>query len=449
MYRLTALVLLLLSLPALSQQVEVQRTRVWTAPDHTRLVVDTAAAVSHKIFSLDNPGRLVIDIPDARLKDKLPTVESDEPLLIGMRSGVREGDDLRLVLDLKQRVRAKSFVLQPNDKYGYRLVVDLVPVQMKVSGKEKSGKGASKSGKPHLSIRTKPKKGRDVVIAIDAGHGGEDPGALGAKGTREKKVTLQIARQLAGLVKKERGMRAVLIRDGDYYLRLRKRISLARKHKADLFVSIHADAFRDRRVRGSSVYTLSHRGASSEAAKWLADKENSADLIGGIDLRENDNMLATVLLDMTQNATLEHSNVAAKKVLANLRKVGAVHKGRVQKAGFVVLKSPDIPSMLVETGYISNPEEEKRLLSAGHRAKLARAILAGIKSYFASYPPPGSKLAGSGGGGGDGRRYVINSGDTLGEIARQYDVSVTSLRSVNRIDGDRIRVGQVLTIPGS
>jgi len=446
MYRLSALLLLLLSLPVNAQQVEVRGTRVWTAPDHTRLVVDTAASVSHKIFSLDNPSRLVIDIPDARLKDKLPTVESAEPLLMGIRSGVREGDDLRLVLDLKQKVRAKSFTLQPNDKYGHRLVVDLVPAQKGSARKGGSGNGAAKNGESHLSVRKKPNKGRDVVIAIDAGHGGEDPGALGAKGTQEKKVTLQIARKLAGLVKKEPGMRPVLVRDGDYYLRLRKRISLARKNKADLFVSIHADAFRDRRVRGSSVYTLSHRGASSEAAKWLADKENSADLIGGIDLRENDNLLATVLLDMTQNATLEHSNVAAKKVLANLRKVGAVHKGNVQKAGFVVLKSPDIPSMLVETAFISNPDEEKRLRSAAHQAKLARAILAGIKAYFSSYPPPGSKLA-AGSGGGNGRRHVIDSGDTLGEIARQYHVSVTSLRTANSLDGDRIRVGQVLTIP--
>jgi N-acetylmuramoyl-L-alanine amidase len=412
-------------------------------------VVDTAAPVSHKIFSLDNPHRLVIDIPDARLKDKLPTVDAGEPLLSGMRSGVRDGDDLRLVLDLKQKVRIKSFALQPNDQYGHRLVVDLLP-----SGKRPMAKGAGKSaeesGKKHLSIRAKPKKARDVIVAIDAGHGGEDPGAIGAKGTREKKVTMEIARKLARLVKKEPGMRPVLVRDGDYYIRLRKRISLARKHKADLFVSIHADAFRDRRVRGSSVYILSHRGASSEAAKWLADKENSADLIGGIDLSQNDNVLATVLLDMTQNATLEHSNVAAKKVLANLKRIGAVHKGSVQKAGFVVLKSPDIPSMLVETAFISNPNEEKRLRSGDHQTKLAKAILAGIKSYFASYPPPGTKLAGGGGSGrDDGRRHVINSGDTLGEIARQYDVSLTSLRTVNSIDGDRIRIGQVLTIPES
>ncbi len=436
MYRLIVLFSLLLPLPLQAQQVDVRGARIWTAPDHTRLVLDTAAPVQHKIFPLENPPRLVIDVPDARLRDKLPTVKTDEPLLIGMRSGVRKSDDLRLVLDLKQKVRTKSFLLQPNERYGHRLVVDLTPVGNRADKKK------AIAGKPRPAVRTRL---RDVIIAIDAGHGGEDPGAVGAEGTREKEITLRIARKLARLVKKERGMRPVLIRNGDYFLRLRKRIDLARKHRADLFVSIHADAFRDRRVRGSSIYTLSHRGASSEAAKWLADKENRADLIAGIDLSENDTLLATVLLDMTQNATLEHSNLAANKVLANLQKVGPVHKGRVQKAGFVVLKAPDIPSMLIETAFISNPEEEKRLRSDKHQAKLAVAILAGIKSYFAGHSPPGTKLAGR--GNGKGRRHVTNRGETLLEIAEHYGVSLTSLRSANRIEDDRLRVGQVLTIP--
>lgn len=436
MYKLIALFLLLLSLPLQAEHVDVHGARVWTAPDRTRLVLDTATSVPHKIFPLENPHRLVIDIPDARLGGELPILKADESLLIGMRSGVREGDDLRLVLDLKQKVRAKSFLLQPNEKYGHRLVIDLTSA-------EKATEKEVKDSKPQASRRTGL---RDIVVAIDAGHGGEDPGAVGAAGTREKDVTLQIARKLAQLMKKERGMRPVLIRKGDYFLRLRKRINLARKEKADLFVSIHADAFRDRRVRGSSIYTLSPRGTSSEAAKWLADKENSADLILGIDLSENDTLLATVLLDMTQNATLEHSNLAADRVLVNLRKVGAVHNGKVQKAGFVVLKAPDIPSMLVETAFISNREEEKRLRSKSHQTKLAGAILAGVKSYFAGYPPPGTKFAG--GDSNAGRRHVINRGDTLLKIARHYEVSLTSLRKANHIDNDQIRVGQTLTIPG-
>jgi len=436
MYRLIALFLLLLSLPLQAQQVDVRGARIWTAPDRTRLVLDTAAPVLHKIFPLDNPYRLVIDVPDARLKDKLPSIKTNEPLLIGARSGVRAGDDLRLVLDLKQPVRAKSFLLQPNEQYGHRLVVDLVPARKGAGGKKAKGSKPRPPGRSRL---------RDVIIAIDAGHGGEDPGAVGAEGTREKDITLRIARKLARLVEKERGMQPVLIRNGDYFIRLRKRIGLARKHRADLFVSIHADAFRDRRVRGSSVYTLSHRGASSEAAKWLADKENRADLIAGVDLSENDSLLATVLLDMTQNATLEHSNLAAQRVLANLRKVGAVHQGTVQKAGFVVLKSPDIPSILVETAFISNPEEEKRLRSNQHQAQLASAILGGIKSYFTRHPPPGTQLAGR--GKGAGRHHVINRGDTLLRIAEHYDVSLTSLRNANHLENDHICVGQVLTIP--
>jgi N-acetylmuramoyl-L-alanine amidase len=238
-------------------------------------------------------------------------------------------------------------------------------------------------------------------------------------------------------------MRAVLIRDGDYYLRLYKRIRLARKHQADLFVSIHADAFRDNAVRGSSVYTLSQNGASSKEAKWLADKENSADLIGGIDLDDKDPDLSKTIWDMVQNATMEHSNLAAKRVLANLGHVGSVHHPKVQHARFAVLKAPDVPSMLVETAFISNPDEESRLRSKAHQSRLAAAILAGIKDYFERYPPPGTLLA----RGGEPRRHVISRGDTLLEIAKQYRVSLSSLRSANRLEGDTIREGQVLTIP--
>lgn len=432
----TLLLLLPWHLPA--QQIEIRGARVWTEPDQTRLMVDTAGAISHKVFSLDNPDRLVIDIPDARLTADLPIVDAGDPLLGGVRSGIRDGNDLRLVLDLKQAVRAKSFLLEPNDQYGHRLVVDLAP-----AGAQGGGDQEGKASEP---ARAAPSKLRDILIAVDAGHGGEDPGAIGPQGTREKQVTLAIARKLAAQLEKQRGMRAVLIRDGDYFLSLRKRIALARKHQADLFVSIHADAFQSNLVQGSSVYTLSHRGASSEAAKWLADKENSADLIGGIDLSESDDLLATVLLDMTQNATMEHSAVAGRKVLANLEKVGKVHKGRVQQAGFVVLKSPDIPSMLVETAFISNPEEEKRLRDPGHQERLAAAIASGIRGYFQAYPPLGTRLVSSG---GSGRKHVISNGDTLSEIAHKYRVSLTSLRNANRIEDDSIRVGQVLTIPES
>lgn len=432
---LIALVLFTLPLGLQAQQVDVRGARIWPAPDQTRLVIDTAASVPHSIFALKDPERLVIDIPNARLEGKLPTVSAGDPLVQGLRSGVRKGTDLRIVVDLKQSVRAKSFLLQPNQQYGHRLVVDLSP------SVTDARPGAAAAALP--SVGTGPSgQPREVVVAIDAGHGGEDPGAIGPSGTREKDVTLAIARRVASLLRKEPGMKPVLIRDGDYYVGLRKRIDQARAAQADLFVSIHADAFRDRRVRGSSVYTLSHRGASSEAAKWLADRENSADVIGGIDRQDNDDVLVNVLLQMTQSATLEHSSIAAQKVLDNLRRVGDVHAARVQKAGFVVLKAPDIPSMLVETAFISNPDEERRLLDKTHQERVASAILQGVRAYFKSYPPPGTLLASA-----KPRQHVINRGDTLGDIAKHYDVSLGALRDVNRIDGDLIREGQVLTIP--
>jgi N-acetylmuramoyl-L-alanine amidase len=435
MIRSICYLLLLAPWFSLAGQVDVHGARLWIAPDQTRLVVDTAAVIDHKIFALDNPHRLVIDIPDAKLKGKLPIAEQDDLVIQGLRSGVRAGDDLRIVVDLKRPVRAKSFLLEPNERYGHRLVVDLMP--------RKGTKASAKHA--HLSVQKKSEKLRDLIIAIDAGHGGEDSGAIGPKGTKEKVVTMAIARKLGALVKKEPGMRPVLIRKGDYYVRLYKRIKLARKARADMFVSIHADAFTDKKVRGSSVYTLSHKGASSKAAKWLADKENSADLVGGISMDDKDPDLSKTIFDMVQNATMEHSNIAAKVVLAKLGRVGSVHSRKVQRARFAVLKSPDIPSMLVETAFISNPQEEARLRSSEYQSKLAGAILAGIKEYFASYPPPGTRLAKR----GEGRRHVIDRGDTLLEIARHYRVSLSSLRNANSLQNDTIRVGQVLTIPES
>jgi N-acetylmuramoyl-L-alanine amidase len=283
---------------------------------------------------------------------------------------------------------------------------------------------------------------RDVVIAIDAGHGGDDPGARGPSGTWEKSVTLQIAKVLAAKINAEPGMRAVLTREGDYFLPLRKRIDLARRHRADLFISIHADAFRDRRVQGSSVYVLSERGASSEHARWLAEQENASDLIGGVSLDVQDDVLASVLLDLSQTASLEASIDVAERVLQGLRGIGRLHKHRVESAGFAVLKSPDIPSILVETAYISNPEEEAKLRSTRHQHDVAEAILEGLRGYFVARAPEGTRLASA-------RRHVIGRGDTLSGIAQQYRVSLETLREANGIEGDLVRIGQVLTIPGA
>ncbi|TVQ94692.1 MAG: AMIN domain-containing protein [Chromatiaceae bacterium] len=443
MNRRVAVRLMLLSAAAVTTRVvaatsvRVEEARLWSAPHQTRLVVDIDSPVEHRIFPLADPNRLVIDLARADLLGGLPLAAADDPLVAGLRSGVRDGTDLRIVLDLKQPVRARSFLLPPNETYGHRLVVELAPRQAAAAGPVRR----SASGADGQQVR-------EVVVAVDAGHGGEDPGAIGPGGTHEKAITLSVARRLAVRIDAHPGMRAVLIRDGDYFVGLRQRIELARAARADLFVSVHADAFKDPRVRGSSVFTLAHGEATSEAARWLAERENRADMIGGLDLRERQDSLASVLLDMTQNATIEHSGLAAERVLGRLRIAGEVHNPRVQQAGFVVLKSPDVPSLLVETAFISNPEEERRLRNPRHQERLAEAILAGIVEYFSAYPPPETRFARAGGGGGE-RRHRISHGETLSGIAQSYRVPVQSLRSANQLHGDRIDVGQELVIPGS
>ncbi len=423
-------VMLCLSLPVWAGQVRLENIRIWAAPDNTRVVFDISGPVEHKLQELVNPGRVVIDIPDARLvKSPAQPTQADKYLKL-VRNGVHNENDLRIVLDLKQKIEVKSFLLPPNQQYGHRLVIDLYDP-------------ASREALERVSVNKTPQKARDVVIAIDAGHGGEDPGARGPKGVREKDVVLQIARRLARLVDQEYGMKAVLIREGDYFIPLRNRIEKARAARADLFISIHADAFKDSRVHGSSVYILSQRGASSEAARWLAEQENASDLIGGVSLDVKDDMLASVLLDLSQTASLEASIDVADRVLGGLKRIGKVHKREVQSAGFAVLKSPDIPSLLVETAYISNPVEEKKLLSSSYQDKLARAILTGLRGYFYEHAPDNTLIAMR----RVPRKHVIARGDTLSTIAAQYKVSTQKLRDHNGLKTDMIKEGQTLTIP--
>lgn len=407
--------------------VQVQNIRIWAAPDSTRVVFDLSGPVRHQLSQISDPYRVVIDIDDAADPAALTQPTPEDKYLQGLRSARRD-DDLRVVLDLKKYSGAKSFQLPPNERYGHRLVVDVYDDRTQESAALPPGQEPPQAG------------ARQVVIAVDAGHGGDDPGARGPRGTWEKDVVLQVARVLAKQINAEPGMRAVLTREGDYFLPLRRRIELARKHRADLFLSIHADAFRDARVRGSSVYVLSERGASSEHARWLAERENASDLIGGVNLDTRDDVLKSVLLDLSQTASLEASIDVAERVLAGLKRIGAVHKRRVESAAFAVLKSPDIPSILVETAYISNPEEESRLRSSVHQRVLADAIVDGLRGYFLDKAPPGTILA--------ARRHVIARGDTLSGIAAQYRVSVETLRRVNGLQGDMIRTGQTLTIPG-
>lgn len=411
----------------LAGQVEVENIRTWPAPDHTRVVFDIDQPVEHTLFMLKNPGRVVLDLRDANLSATLPEPETEDRLLKRVRAATRKDGVLRVVLDLKAEVRPKSFQLKPNSQYGHRLVIDLQAAG-EAAGAEDVG-----------PVRRAPARIRDLIIALDPGHGGEDPGAIGRGRTKEKDVVLAIARRLKARIDREPGMRAVMTRDGDYFVQLRRRMEIARRHGADLFISLHADAFSDPRVHGSSVYILSQNGASSEAARWLAEQENASDLIGGVSLDDKDELLASVLLDLSQTATISASTEVARSVLQQLRSVGKAHKRNVERAGFMVLKSPDMPSILVEADFISNPTVERRLKSSNHQTALAEAVVRGVREYFERNAPPNTLFA--------KREHVISRGDTLSAIAVRYGTSVAALRSANNIDGSEIREGEVLKIP--
>ncbi len=412
---------------------EVKSIRMWPAPDNTRLVFDLSAPVNHSLFSLKSPNRLVIDLSHARMRGSSSHLNFAKGFVKDIRYASRNRNDLRIVLDLRSNVRPKSFLLKPNREYGHRLVIDLV------------GKQTVKKAKPANKLKYKNRQ-RDIIIAIDAGHGGEDPGAIGRRGTREKTVVMAIAKRLEKLVKRERGMRPVMIRTGDYYVSLKNRVKIARRKQADIFISIHADAFRNTKAKGTSVFVVSDRGASSEAARFLAEKENQSDMIGGIDFEEiDDDLLKLVLVDMVKNSTMETSHQVANHVLGNLSKVAHLHKKTVEQAGFKVLKAPDIPSILVETAFISNPAEERKLRSGKHQQRIAVAILKGVRNYFHANPPPGSLLAL--GNINRDTKHRVTRGETLSAIANRYRVSVATIRSVNKLANDRIRVGSVLRIP--
>jgi N-acetylmuramoyl-L-alanine amidase len=341
--------------------------------------------VTPVVSVLHDPERVVIDLPNAQLKSAAMAMPAGQGFAKNLRAAPLDKGVQRVVIDVTGVVEPKSFLVPPSGPAGHRVVLDLLPAS--------AAAVPAPPAVPKVVKAVPVNADRDIVVAIDAGHGGEDPGAMGRRGTREKDVTLAIARRLKQRIDREPGMRAVLTRDGDYFLPLRDRINRARKQQADMFVSVHADAVRDRTVRGSSVYVLSARGASNEAAKWLADQENAADLIGGISLDGKDDVLKSVLLDLSQGASMSASAEAADKVLDQLDRIGNVHKKSVQNAGFVVLKSPDIPSMLVETAFISNVEEEARLRDGKHQQRLAEAIHAGVRSYFTANPPPGTAFA--------------------------------------------------------
>jgi len=442
---------------------DVQSVRLWRAPDNTRLVFDLSGPVKHNVFTLEAPDRIVIDVTGASLKAQLSGLPLENTPVAALRAGQPDADTLRVVVDLKAPVSPKSFALAPNQQYGHRLVVDLydqpggaaADTRLPVNTAPAVPVAPVSPTLPAVKLPATPTSKRDIVIAIDAGHGGEDPGAIGPGKIYEKTVVLQIAKELQRQINAEKGFRAELVRTGDYFIPLRKRTEIARKKGADLFVSVHADAAPRSSAYGASVFALSDRGATSETARWLADSENRSDLIGGagnVSLDDKDRMLAGVLLDLSMTASLSSSLNVGQKVLSNMGRITPLHKRRVEQAGFMVLKSPDIPSILVETGFISNPSEARKLQTRSHQQALARSIHNGVKQFFHENPPPGTYVAwlrDAGKIAAGPREHVVRSGESLALLAQRYQVSLASLRSANGLKSDTIKIGQTLSIPAT
>jgi len=411
--------LLLAALPSFAAE-RILAARVWPAAEYTRVTFEAARAVKHEMFFLEDPARLVVDLDGVDFNDELKALPSkvgaSDPYIVAVRVGLNRPNVVRVVFELRSEVKPYLFPLAPAGEYRHRLVLDLYPpepadpllalLQPRPDPIREIAQApiviapapaeVAKAQIPQLPVvklepatraASRPEKDRLVIIAIDAGHGGEDPGARGRHGTKEKDVTLAIARRLKAAIDAEPNMRAVMIRDGDYFIPLGQRVSKARRARADVFVSVHADAWVKPDVRGSSVFALSERGATTTAARWLAQRENQSDLIGGVNLGMGDTILARTLLDLSLTATINDSLKLGKAVLSELGDVNQLHKHAVEQAGFAVLKAPDIPSILVETAFISNPQEERRLKDSAYQEKMASAILGGIKRYLAQNPP--------------------------------------------------------------
>lgn len=426
--------LLILVLTGTSAWAEprVDQLRLWRSPDSTRLVFDLSEAVDHTLFELENPHRIVLDLDPAAMAASTDQLQLSNTPLRQVRTGVRPDGGLRVVFDLKDSVKTRSFALLPTEGYGHRLVVDFF----------------DESQETVRTIEDFTEPNRDVLIAIDAGHGGEDPGALGPGRIYEKDVVYGIASALKREIDAMPGYAAVMVRTGDYYIALKERSERGRSQRADLFLSIHADAFDQPSAHGASVYALSQRGATSETASYLAQRENRADLIGGVgelSLRDKDATLASVLLDLSMTATLDSSLRVGEEVIREMGQVTRMHKRQVEQASFVVLKSPDMPSLLIETGFISNPDEARRLADTGFQARLAASIFRGVQNYFNRYPPEGSLIAQR--GPILPKTYTIQRGDTLSEIAERFGISMALLQQQNNLSDTSIRIGQTLSIP--
>ncbi len=403
--------------------------RLWPAPENTRIVFDLASKPDYSYFSLKNPQRLVVDFKKTANKVKLANIAKKDKRVLRIRtSGTKHKVNTRLVLELNSNYKVTVFALAPAGQYGHRLVIDLYD-----------------KNKPVKVISQKFKEKRDIIIGIDAGHGGEDPGSIGAKGTYEKRVTLAIAKKLQALINKEKGMKAVMTRTGDYYVNLNRRTEIARKKRVDFLISIHADAFHTAKPKGSSVWLVSNKRVETEMSRWLVNREKNSELLGGgggTIKTTQDNNLAFTLADLSKEHSLEVSRSVANSVLKHLRKVTKLHKRQPQHASLAVLKASDIPSILVETGFISNPIEERNLNSRNHQQKLANAIFKGVKSYFLDYPPRGTYYASIG-----YKKHKVASGESLSMLAQRYNVSVKKIKALNKLSSNVVRVGQTLKIP--
>lgn len=455
---------LLLTLQAHAAVIEGMR--IWRAPDHTRIVLDLSGPVDHVIAPLSNPERLVLDISGAQLRanpDSLPLMDTPVEKI---RTGIQNQTDVRLVFDLKTKVQPRSFLLKKHAGNPDRLVLDFYDLAPVPQVSETVGARIEPpSATPAVKVVTQPVQRetvktlpqisgqRNIIVAVDAGHGGEDPGAMGPGRLREKDVTLDIAKQLVAALNAERGFSAKLVRTGDYFIPLKKRRDIARNMQADLFVSIHADAFTKPSARGASVFALSRHGATSETARFLAQRENESDLIGGvggISLEDKDEMLVGVLVDLSMTSTVNDSLRVGQQVLSSMGLIARLHKPRVEQAGFLVLKSPDVPSILVETGFISNPEEARKLATPAYRKQMAQSVYKGVRQYFVQNPPLGTYIAAQRDSGNQMvYEHVIAPGDTLTGIAQRYKVSVNQLVAHNGIKGHTIKIGQTLKIPSS
>ncbi|MFO6423719.1 N-acetylmuramoyl-L-alanine amidase [Motilimonas sp. KMU-193] len=434
---LTLLCLLIFSFNALAS--ELKGVRIWPSPDSTRVVLDLSHAPKHDYFLLTEPDRIVVDIQGPATKFDFSKIKNTSPLLKKIRtSSPQTKGTYRLVFDLQQATKPVVFSLTPTKPYGHRLVLDLPHSKAKTES----------VATPPKQVQAPNEQGqRDIIIAVDAGHGGDDPGALG-KRTYEKNVTLAIAKQVADLINRQKGMKAVLIRTGDYFVNLNKRSDIARKSQADLLISIHADGFHNPKPRGASVWVLSTRRANSEIGRWIEKHEEQSELLGGagevIKQTDQDLFLTRTLLDMSMDHSMNTGYGVSVEVLKELGKVTTLHKKRPEHASLAVLKSPDIPSLLVEAGFITNVQEENLLRTSNHQQKIANAVFVGVKRHFENNPPVGTYFASIA-----AKSHVVQRGESLSVIAKRYGVSVAQLKQANNLKTDQVRIDQELKIPSS